>query len=124
MFPVAFLNVFFGPGGAPSINLANVSGMFYHRPLLLRYEPCRQSCNPTDNSTFPGTNLPNCAALASDITSCQAKGKVITLSLGGATGAVGFQSDSQGEVFGQTVWDLFLGGNSPLRPFGNAILNG
>lgn len=105
VFPVAFLNVFFGPGGAPSINLAN-------------------SCNPTDNSTFPGTNLPNCAALASDITSCQAKGKVITLSLGGATGAVGFQSDSQGEVFGQTVWDLFLGGNSPLRPFGNAILNG
>jgi len=26
VFPIAFLNVFFGPGGAPSINLANVSG--------------------------------------------------------------------------------------------------
>lgn len=25
VFPLAFLNVFFGPGGAPSLNLANVS---------------------------------------------------------------------------------------------------
>ncbi|KAL0950816.1 hypothetical protein HGRIS_007580 [Hohenbuehelia grisea] len=105
VFPVSFLNVFFGPGGVPSINLAN-------------------TCNPTDNSTFPGTNLPNCASLATDIKTCQSKGKIITLSLGGATGSVGFQSDAQATSFAQTVWDLFLGGSSSTRPFGSAVLDG
>lgn len=105
VFPLAFLNVFFGPGGAPSLNLAN-------------------TCNPTDNATFPGTNLPNCASLASDIAFCQFKGKIVTLSLGGATGSVGFQSDSQATSFAQTIWSLFLGGSSSTRPFGSAILDG
>ncbi|KAK7058309.1 Chitinase 2 [Paramarasmius palmivorus] len=105
VFPVAFLNVFFGPGGVPSINLAN-------------------TCNAVDNATFPGTNLPNCASLASDIKACQAKGKVVTLSLGGATGSVGFSSDDQATTFAQTIWNLFLGGSSSTRPFGDAVLDG
>ncbi|KAI3622797.1 glycoside hydrolase family 18 protein [Moniliophthora roreri] len=105
VFPLAFLNTFFGPGGVPSINLAN-------------------TCNPVDNATFPGTDLPNCASLAADIKSCQANGKVITLSLGGATGSVGFSSDDQATTFAQTIWNLFLGGSSSTRPFGDAILDG
>lgn len=105
VFPVAFLHVFFGPGGLPSMNLAN-------------------SCNPTDNSTFPGSTLPNCSSLASDIATCQSKGKIVTLSMGGATGAVGFSSDSQASAFGQLIWDLFLGGKSSTRPFGSAVLDG
>ncbi|TFK41331.1 glycoside hydrolase family 18 protein [Crucibulum laeve] len=105
VFPVAFVNVFFGTGGAPSMNLAN-------------------TCNPTDNATFPGTTLPNCASLATDIITCQSKGKIVTLSLGGATGAVGFQSDAQATTFAQTIWDLFLGGSSSTRPFGSAVLDG
>uniref|UniRef100_A0A8H7Y639 chitinase n=1 Tax=Psilocybe cubensis TaxID=181762 RepID=A0A8H7Y639_PSICU len=105
VFPIAFLNVFFGTGGVPSINLAN-------------------TCNPTDNATFPGTELPNCSSLAPDIAACQAKGKIVTISLGGATGAVGFQSDDQATSFAQTIWDLFLGGTSQTRPFGNAVLDG
>ncbi|KAG5646714.1 hypothetical protein DXG03_002396 [Asterophora parasitica] len=105
VFPVAFLTTFFGPGGLPSINLANI-------------------CNPTDNTIFPGTNLADCSFLATDISTCQSKGKIITLSLGGATGAVGFQSDAQATAFAQTIWDLFLGGKSATRPFGNAVLDG
>ncbi|RDB29076.1 Chitinase 1 [Hypsizygus marmoreus] len=105
VFPIAFLNVFFGSGGVPSINLAN-------------------TCNPIDNGTFPGTNLANCASLATDITACQAKGKIITLSLGGASASVGFQSDSQAISFAQTIWNLFLGGSSSTRPFGSAVLDG
>jgi chitinase len=77
-----------------------------------------------DNTMFPGTTLPNCSSLTTDIVACQAKGKIVTLSLGGATGAVGFQSDSQAATFGQTIWDMFLGGTSSIRPFGNAILDG
>ncbi|KJA26016.1 carbohydrate-binding module family 5 protein [Hypholoma sublateritium FD-334 SS-4] len=105
VFPLAFMNVFFGTGGLPSLNLAN-------------------TCNPTDNATFPGTTLPNCSSLASDITACQAKGKIITMSLGGATGAVGFTSASQATTFAQTIWNLLLGGTSSTRPFGTAVLDG
>jgi len=105
VFPVAFLNVFFSTGGAPSMNLAN-------------------TCNPTDNATFPGTALPNCSALATDIQTCQSKGKLVTISLGGATGGVGFSSDAQGTTFAQTIWNLFLGGTSSTRPFGKAVLDG
>ncbi|KAG8680715.1 Chitinase 1 [Ceratobasidium sp. 394] len=105
VFPVAFVNQFFGTGGLPALNLAN-------------------TCNPTDNGTFPGTGLANCASLASSIKSCQAKGKLLTLSLGGAGGAYGFQSDAQGVQFADTVWNLFLGGSSSTRPFGDAVLDG
>ncbi|KAJ2928915.1 hypothetical protein H1R20_g8190, partial [Candolleomyces eurysporus] len=105
VFPIAFLNVFFGPGNVPSLNLAN-------------------TCNPTDNATFPGTALPICSFLASDISACQSKGKLITLSLGGATGAVGLSSDSQASAFADLIWNLFLGGKSSTRPFGTAILDG
>ncbi|TFY83732.1 hypothetical protein EWM64_g277 [Hericium alpestre] len=106
VIPVAFLNTFFGPGGLPSLNLAN-------------------TCNPTDNATFPGSSLPQCASLASDIEFCQSKGKLVTLSLGGAGGGVGFSGgDSQAEAFADTIWDLFLGGSSSTRPFGSAVLDG
>jgi chitinase len=48
----------------------------------------------------------------------------VTLSIGGASGDVGFTSDSQAEEFADTIWNLFLGGSSGMRPFGNAILDG
>ncbi|KAG8757338.1 Chitinase 1, partial [Ceratobasidium sp. 428] len=105
VFPVAFVNQFFGTGGLPALNLAN-------------------SCNPTDNGVFPGTGLANCQSLASSLKTCQAKGKLLTLSLGGAGGAYGFSSDAQGKQFADTVWNLFLGGSSSTRPFGDAVLDG
>lgn len=83
-----------------------------------------QTCNSVDNSVFSGTSLANCQFMASDIKTCQAAGKIITLSLGGATGAATFSSDSQAEQFAQTIWDLFLGGSSNTRPFGDAVLDG
>lgn len=83
-----------------------------------------QSCNGADNGVFPGTALPNCQGLAADIQACQARGKIITLSLGGATGAAVFSSDAQASTFADTIWNLFLGGSSSTRPFGNAVLDG
>jgi len=62
--------------------------------------------------------------MASDIKVCQAKGKLVTISLGGATGAAGFTSGAQAQTFAKTVWNLFLGGSSSTRPFGNAVLDG
>lgn len=76
------------------------------------------------NGTFPGTSLVNCASLAPDITSCQEKGKIVTLSLGGAEGSFGFQNSSQATAFAHTIWNMFLGGSSATRPFGDAVLDG
>ncbi|THH12934.1 hypothetical protein EW146_g7227 [Bondarzewia mesenterica] len=53
-----------------------------------------------------------------------ANGKIVTLSLGGATGGVGFTDDSEAESFAETIWDLYLGGSSSTRPFGGAVLDG
>ncbi|KAG5725917.1 Chitinase 1, partial [Termitomyces sp. T112] len=52
------------------------------------------------------------------------KGKIVTLSLGGATGAASFSSDAQAQDFADTIWNLFLGGSSSTRPFGAAVLDG
>ncbi|KZS93070.1 class III chitinase [Sistotremastrum niveocremeum HHB9708] len=105
VLPVAFLNVFFGPGGLPEVNLANI-------------------CNSSDDPVFAGSSLPNCGFLASSIQACQAKGKIVTLSLGGASGNNVFSSDAQAQSFADQIWNIFLGGSSSTRPFGSAVLDG
>lgn len=46
------------------------------------------------------------------------------MSLGGASGSYGFSNDGDGQKFAQTLWDLFLGGNSSTRPFGDVAIDG
>jgi chitinase len=53
--------------------------------------------------------LADCSFLAKDIKQCQAKGKIVTLSLGGGSAQVGFNSDSQAAGFAKTIWNMFLG---------------
>ncbi|KZT23268.1 glycoside hydrolase family 18 protein [Neolentinus lepideus HHB14362 ss-1] len=98
--PLAFLYIFEGPGGEPEIDFGNNDG------------------------TFSSTDLAKCQIMTPDIKACQPKGKIVTLSLGGATGKVGFSSDSQAQILADKVWNLFLGGSSSIRPFGDAILDG
>ena len=62
--------------------------------------------------------------MAADIKACQAKGKKIMISMGGATGGGTFSSKDQAESFAKTIWNLFLGGSSSTRPFGDAVLDG
>jgi len=76
-------------------------------------------------TTFPNCPfLLNCPYIGDDITACQAAGKKIVLSLGGAAGSYGFTSDAQAVQFATTVWNMFFEGNGPLRPFGRAVLDG
>ncbi|KAG1803997.1 glycoside hydrolase superfamily [Suillus subaureus] len=100
--PIAFLDEFYSTGNLPSINLAN-------------------TCT---SPVFSGTDLLNCSFLASDIEYCQAAGKIVTMSLGGATGSPGFTNDTEAAAYAQIIWDLFLGGSSTTRPFGSAVLDG
>ncbi|KAF9452542.1 glycoside hydrolase family 18 protein [Macrolepiota fuliginosa MF-IS2] len=104
VIPTAFLYVFFGQGGKPVVDFSNI---------------CSQGGNQ-----FPNSDLADCSFLASDIKECQSKGKLITISLGGATAKVGFSSAAQASDFAETIWDMFLGGQSSTRPFGDAVLDG
>ncbi|KAF8516863.1 glycoside hydrolase superfamily [Gautieria morchelliformis] len=106
VFPLAFLDNFFDTGGLPHIDLSNI-------------------CSTANNPVFNGTNLVNCQFLASDIQTCQSKGKIVTLSMGGgAAGGTIFSSASQATSFADQIWNLFLGGSSSTRPFGAAVLDG
>ncbi|KAL1342435.1 hypothetical protein HN51_029006 [Arachis hypogaea] len=85
------------------------------------------------NGTNPVLNLAGhcdahtgqCTVLSSDIKSCQAKNIKVMLSIGGAT----FQnytltsSVDAGQVAAY-LWNNFLGGQSSLRPLGDAVLDG
>ncbi|KAJ1944633.1 Chitinase 2, partial [Linderina macrospora] len=62
--------------------------------------------------------------MAADIKFCQSKGKVVLLSLGGASGAYSFQHDDDGKWFADTVWNKFFKGSDAQRPFDDAVLDG
>ncbi|KAH8548638.1 chitinase 1 [Umbelopsis sp. PMI_123] len=103
IFVLAFLNVFFSTGNDPALDFANASN----------------NC-----TTFSGTNMLHCPQIGQDIKTCQANGKKILLSLGGASGSYGFTSDAQGSAFADQLWNLFGGGSSSTRPFDTAIVDG
>ncbi|MED6183602.1 hypothetical protein PIB30_039271 [Stylosanthes scabra] len=65
-----------------------------------------------------------CTILSSDIKSCQAKGIKVLLSLGGGDGSYSIASTQDAEQVAAYIWNNFLGGNSPSRPLGPAVLDG
>lgn len=68
--------------------------------------------------------LLSCPDIGDAIAICHDNGKRVLLSLGGAAGSYGFSGDAQAEQFAQTVWDMFLDGDSAVRPFGSNALDG
>ena len=80
-----------------------------------------QSCYIDTNG-----NPSNCDALASAISTCQANGVKVILSLGGASGAYSLQSQSQAQTIGQNLWEAYgnTAGGSVPRPFGTSFVNG
>lgn len=107
---LAFLSSFFAGGGYPELSLSTLSG-------------------PSAAQKSAGaTNLQDGTSLVPAIKACQAAGKLVILSMGGATdfSSVTLSSDAQGQAVADTVWNLFLGGtaNASLRPFGSVKLDG
>ena len=68
--------------------------------------------------------LLKCDDIAAGVRACQAAGKRVLISIGGSTGSAGFTNDSDGQMAAQSVWNIFLGGTSSIRPFTNATLDG
>ncbi|PIL35303.1 hypothetical protein GSI_02028 [Ganoderma sinense ZZ0214-1] len=77
-----------------------------------------------------GEGMSPCSDLAKDITTCQSKGKAVTLSLGGGSlppwEMITLNSDQEAKDFGNMMYNTFLGGSvdDPKRPFGSAVLDG
>ncbi|KAI4328421.1 hypothetical protein L6164_020778 [Bauhinia variegata] len=92
---IAFLPTF-GNGQTPMINLAG-------------------HCDPYSNG---------CTGLSSDIKSCQARRIKVLLSLGGGAGSYYLASTDEARNVATYIWNNFLGGNSPSRPLGSAVLDG
>jgi chitinase len=59
-----------------------------------------------------------------DIQTCQAAGKKVLLSLGGAEGTYGFSSASEAQTFATTLWNIFGEGTCSTRTFGSAVVDG
>ncbi|KAG0308746.1 Chitinase 1 [Dissophora globulifera] len=74
-------------------------------------------------ATFPN-GLLNCPKVGQDIKACQAKGKKIIISVGGASGSYSLPDAASGQAFADNMWNIFLGGSSSTRPFGDAIVDG
>ncbi|KAL7796272.1 hypothetical protein V8C43DRAFT_22503 [Trichoderma afarasin] len=107
---LAFLSRFFAGGGYPELSLSTLGG-------------------PSAAQKSAGaTNLQDGTSLVPAIKACQAAGKLVILSMGGAVdfSAVTLTGDAQGQQIADTVWNLFLGGtaNPTLRPFGSVKLDG
>lgn len=68
--------------------------------------------------------LLHCPTIADDIKTCQNNGKLVLLSLGGASGSYGFTSDSEAEDFATVLWNKFGGGSDDERPFDDAVVDG
>ncbi|KAL4759457.1 glycoside hydrolase superfamily [Aspergillus foveolatus] len=104
---LAFLMTINGPGGAPEIDFSISS------------EGC---------TTFSGTNLKNCPEIGEDITKCQAAGKTILLSIGGATYSEGgFASADAANAGADLLWATFGPDQNDTkihRPFGSAVIDG
>ncbi|KAJ2390684.1 Chitinase 2, partial [Coemansia sp. RSA 2559] len=62
--------------------------------------------------------------MAEDIKYCQSQGKAVIMSMGGASGAYGFYSNTDGVAYADTVWNMFFKGTAPQRPFDDAVLDG
>ncbi|XP_021275146.1 hevamine-A-like [Herrania umbratica] len=92
---IAFLNKF-GSGRIPELNLAG-------------------HCNPKNGG---------CKVVSIAIRNCQKQGIKVMLSIGGGLGQYSLASKADAKKVADYLYNNFLGGTSPSRPLGNAVLDG
>lgn len=107
---LAFLAYFNKAGGYPGLEVQGLNG-------------------PSAAQKKAGaTGLKDGSSLVPAIKQCQANGKLVILSMGGATdySDVALANDAAGQKVADQIWNLFLGGtsNPELRPFGTVKLDG
>ncbi|KAJ3238184.1 hypothetical protein HDU78_003650 [Chytriomyces hyalinus] len=74
-----------------------------------------------------GLSLLNCEEIGKDIQTCQGLGKKVLISLDPLDSMTATVTNENATIVGnidtvaQNIWDLFLGGQSPFRPFGDGV---
>ena len=58
------------------------------------------------------------------VNTCHQNGKIMTVSIGGWDTKITLESEEEGDALGLYIYNTFLGGDGPDRPFGDAILDG
>ncbi|KAI4263362.1 MAG: hypothetical protein L6R42_001488 [Xanthoria sp. 1 TBL-2021] len=114
IIPIAFLNVFPDQvnGGYPGTNFGN-------------------QCGPETFKNKDGSDSPllsNCPLIGPDIKTCQAMGKKLLLSLGGAIPTnQSINNDESAVAFAHFLWNAFGPEDATYhgpRPFGDAVIDG
>ncbi|KAI1139478.1 glycoside hydrolase family 18 protein [Hypoxylon sp. FL0543] len=77
-----------------------------------------------DPVTLDMTNMDSDKNIGQEISQCQAAGKTILLSIGGATFTTGPSSPEQAQQLADQVWSMYGPGNGDNRPFGEAVVDG
>ncbi|KAL5744739.1 hypothetical protein ACOSQ2_027855 [Xanthoceras sorbifolium] len=65
-----------------------------------------------------------CAIASTGIRNCQRRGVKVMLSIGGGIGNYSLSSKADAKRVAGYLWNNFLGGKSPSRPLGSAVLDG
>ncbi|PGH28370.1 chitinase, partial [[Emmonsia] crescens] len=114
IIPISFVHIFpdQGAGGYPGSNFGN---------------QCSSEVYENEDGV-PTELYKDCHQIAEDIPICQAAGKTVLLSLGGATSAYKLDSSKSARDFADFLWGAFgpktaSWGDKP-RPFGDAVING
>ena len=110
---LAFLTTLLGPGGWPTLNIES-------------------NCGPSTKAQLQAgaSGLIDCVSdgFAHQISQCQAAGKKVLLSMGGANGDIEIPDPGTAHEMAHTLWDVFLGGDNAtttgIRPFGRVVLDG
>ncbi|KAF8765978.1 hypothetical protein HU200_008020 [Digitaria exilis] len=64
------------------------------------------------------------SAVGPDIKYCQSKNVLVLLAIGGGFGDYSLASKADAKAVADHIWDVYLGGHSKTRPFGDAVLDG
>ena len=110
----------------PEISIIHLFGVEAHYSKMagLPGFSLRNHCNQTDNGLFPssqGFSLLYCPQVGGDISYCQSKGKKVLLVISNTQTPI-MKTDDDGIKLADMYWNLFLGGQSDIRPFGPGVI--
>ncbi|XP_006658497.1 acidic endochitinase-like [Oryza brachyantha] len=64
------------------------------------------------------------SAVGPDVKYCQSRNVLVLLSIGGGMGKYSLASRADAKAVADHLWNVYLGGSSTSRPFGDAVLDG
>ena len=98
----------------PWLTVSGYVGMMYSHIRSLTPQSLQNACSQSE--------IDGCASLGDAIQTCQKNGKLVTVSIGGADSSITLSSDADAQSFGETIYNLFLGGKGQDRPFGDGVV--